>query len=188
MSEVIIDKIRELSEEACKKDTNVFGYGIWSHHVVYVAKYGKLLAERLGADQEVVEIASLLHDYASIKDVNKYKEHHIHGATEAEQVLSSLDYSYDKIEKVKSCILSHRSSVELERLSLEEICVASADAMAHIDQVVSLLYLVYKEKNMTIDEGKKWVKDKIERSWRKLDEVARSIIRDKYNCALKILE
>lgn len=56
--------VRSIVEEACKKETNKYGYGIWSHHIVLVVKYGKLLAQKLEADPEIVEIAALLHDYA----------------------------------------------------------------------------------------------------------------------------
>ncbi len=41
-------QIRAIVEEACKKETNIFGYGIWTHHIVYVVQYGRLLAEQLG--------------------------------------------------------------------------------------------------------------------------------------------
>ncbi|WP_432406241.1 HD domain-containing protein [Wukongibacter sp. M2B1] len=184
----IIPKIERIVEESCKKETNAFGYGIWSHHIVYVVKYSKVLAEKIGADKEVVELASLLHDYASIKKFEYYKEHHIYGAEEAEKILKDLDYPYKKIKKIKACILSHRASIDSDRLSKEEICVASADAIAHIDQVASLLYYVYKEKNMDIDAGKKWVRNKLMRSWNKLNEEGKELIKEKYYNTLKILE
>ncbi len=85
--EDIISKISNLVETACKAKTNIFGYGIWSHHIVLVVKFSKILAEKLNADLQVVEIAALLHDYASIKNKDYYKDHHIHGAKEAETIL-----------------------------------------------------------------------------------------------------
>ncbi len=188
MSKLIIEKVRDISEEACKKETNIFGYGIWSHHIIYVVKYSKLMAEKLGADEEIVEIAALLHDYASIKNADYIKDHHIYGAQEAEKILMSLNYPSEKIEKVKDCIFSHRASVIVDKCSAEDVCVASADAMAHIDQVVSLLYSIYVNKEMGIEEGKEWVRNKIKRSWKKIDPVGKEIIRDKYTCALSVLE
>lgn len=62
----IIEFIEKEVEDKCKEENNVFGYGIWSHHIVSVVKYAKLLAKEIGADIEVVEIASLLHDYGRI--------------------------------------------------------------------------------------------------------------------------
>jgi len=183
----MIEKISKIVEDACKRETNIFGYSIWSHHIVYVVKYAKQLAEKLDADIEVVEIAALLHDYAGIKDSTFHKEHHIHGANEAEQILSEFGYPLEKIEKVKHCILSHRGSVVSERLTPEAECIASADAMSHVFQVASLLYFAYVKLGMNVDEGKAWVMNKIERSWKKLCPEARDIIYNDYLFAKKIL-
>ena len=146
-----LQTIQQIVEEACKKDTNLFGYGIWTHHIVYVVQYGKLLAEKLHADPEIVEIAALLHDYASIQHKDFSTDHHLHGAREAEKMLRSLHYPEETILAVKDCIASHRASIAVERITPEAICLASADAMAHIDQVPSLLYLVFVQMKMDID-------------------------------------
>jgi uncharacterized protein len=184
----LISKLSDIVESACKKESNQFGYGIWSHHIVVVMKYAKLLAKKLGANLEIVEIAALLHDYAGIKNIDYHEEHHIYGAKEAEKILKSYNYPKEKVEKVKRCILSHRGSIEAKKETVEEVCLASADAMAHIDQVVSLLHMVYDKKDMDIDEGKKWVRNKLKRSWNKLNQEAKEIVEGKYYAALKVLE
>lgn len=184
----IIKAIEKEVEEKCKSENNIFGYGIWTHHILSVVKYSKLLAEKIGADMEVAEIAALLHDYAGIKDKTLQEQHHIHGAIEAERILKELNYCEDKIEKVKDCIISHRGSVKIEKTSKEAICVADADAMAHIDQIPSLLYLAYCNHKMSIDDGKEWVRDKIERSWNKLSYEAKEIIKEKYESAQRVLK
>jgi putative nucleotidyltransferase with HDIG domain len=185
-NKVLIDSLEKLVKDACVN--NHYGEGIWTHHILFVVKYGKMLADILGADQEIVEIAALLHDYANIKDPSCDKEHHIRGAVEAEFILSTFNYPPEKIEKVKQCILSHRGSVVMQKNSPEELCIASADAMAHIDQVASLLCLVYKEKRLSVEDGKTWVRNKLKRSWDKLCPEAQVIIKHKYECALEILK
>lgn len=186
--EHIINSIEKLVRDACLSKTNAFGPGIWTHHVIFVVKYSKMLADAIGADHDIVEIAALLHDYAGIKDYSCHEEHHIYGAKEAEIILNEFNYPTDKIEKIKQCILSHRGSVIVKRNSPEEICVASADAMAHIDQVVSLMFYVFKEKGLSIEDGKIWVREKIQRTWNKLCPEAQNIIKYKYECALEILK
>ena len=166
--ELMIEKIESIVEDACKNDSNAFGYGIWSHHIVYVVKYAKQLAEKLGADLEIVEIAALLHDYAGIKDHTMAKEHHIYGAVEAKRILIEFNYPKDRIQMVMDCIITHRGSVLMKRLTQEAECIASADAMTHVFQVPSLLHLAYVTHGMGIDEGKEWVLKKIERSMNKL--------------------
>jgi uncharacterized protein len=183
----VIKDIRDLVELACKSENNKFGYGIWSHHIVSVVDYSVQLADKVGADKEVVEIAALLHDYASIKDCAMYKEHHIHGADEAEIILSEYDYPIDKIDCVKECIMSHRGSVLTDKSSPEATCIADADAIAHIVNVPSLLFLTYNQKGMSIDEGKKYVLGKLERSWNKLSELAKELVQSEYEAALLVL-
>jgi len=180
-------QIRAIVEEACKKETNIFGYGIRTHHIVYVVKYGRLLAEQLGAGAEIVELAALLHDYASIKDASLYRNHHLHSPLEAERILRELDYPGGKIHAVKQCIASHRASIDAERITPEAVCLASADAMAHIDQVPSLLYLAFVRFSMGIDDGTAWVREKLVRSWQKLCPEAREIMKDKYEAAQLLL-
>ena len=185
-SEELLLSISNIVEEASKKDTNVFGYEGWTYHVTTVVKYAKLLAEKLGADKEIVEIAALLHDYAGVKDSSMYKEHHIYGAIEAEKILKEFNYPEARINKIKDCIMEHRGSVTLEKTTAESICLSSADAMAHIDQIPSLLYLAYNKRKMSVKEGANWVSEKIERSWNKLCPEAKAIIKGKYESA-KIL-
>ena len=186
-SSALIQTLEALVREACANERNLFGYGIWTHHIVAVVHHGRRLAEHLGADPEIVEIAALLHDYAGIKDPRASKEHHIQGAVEAGHLLRRLGYPEDKILAVANCIMSHRGSIELERTSREAVCLASADAMAHIEQVPSLLYLTFVRLGMGIDEGTTWVSEKLERSWRKLCPEAKVLMREQYAAARLLL-
>ena len=153
-----------------------------------VVEYGKLLAERLKADLEIVEIAALLHDYASIKEESLTLTHHLHSAQEADKILRSLGYPDDKIAAVKECIVSHRGSIDIEKQTVEAVCLASADAIAHIDQIPSLFYLVFVQHQMDIDEGTSWIKAKLEQSWNKLCPEGKEMIKDKYEAAKKIVQ
>lgn len=184
----LINTISKTVEEQCKSEDNIFGYEGWTCHIVSVVKYAKVLAKRLGANEELVEIAALLHDYASVKDKDMYEEHHIYGAIEAEKILQGLDYPQERIEIIKDCIICHRGSVKKEQKTKEAICVASADAMAHIDQVPSLLHLAYHNRKMDVKEGAEWVSRKIERSWNKLCPEAKDIMEKKYESAKVVLE
>ncbi len=181
----MIEEIEKIVEDACKSDSNAFGYSIWSHHIVYVVKYAKQLAEKLGADSEIVEIAALLHDYAGIKDSTMAEEHHIYGAIEAERILNEFNYPKERIQMVKDCIITHRGSVPMKRLTQEAECIASADAMTHVFQAPSLLHLAYVTHGMEVDEGKEWVMKKIERSMNKLCPEAKEMVQEHY---LKVKE
>lgn len=172
---------------ACASESNIFGFGIWTHHIVHVVRWGRLLARLCGGDQEIVELAALLHDYAAVKDESLYAEHHIHGPLEAEKLLQSRGYPQRKIDAVKYCIATHRASVPAQRQSIEAQCLADADAMAHIEQVPSLMRMVFVERGLGIDEGTRWVRAKLERSWSKLSPLAQDMMREKYHAVLKTL-
>ena len=187
MTETTKNRIEQIVEQACAADTNIFGYDIWTHHILKVVQNAKQLASRFDADPEIVEFAALLHDYASIKDKTLYEDHHIHGPIEAEKLLKHFGYPVEKIEAVKQAIATHRASVTIAHRSAEGECLANADAMSHIEQAPSLLYLAYIHHGMGIDEGRLWVKAKLQRSWQKLREDVQDIVRDTYEAALKVL-
>ena len=187
MIETIKNRIEEIVEQACAADTNIFGHDIWTHHILPVIQNAKRLAPRFDADPEIVELAALLNDYASIKDKALYEDHHVHGPIEAEKLLKRFGYPEEKTEAVKDAIATHRASVRVEYRSAEGACLANADAMSHIEHVPSLLYLAYIHHGMGIDEGKTWVKAKLQRSWQKLRADVQDIVRSNYEAALKLL-
>ncbi len=181
-----IQAIANLVEAACQQKTNQFGYRIWHHHVLPVVKYGKLLAKKIGANEEIVEIAALLHDYASIKDFSKHEDHHLYGAQDAQKIMAPLRYSLEQIQQVQHCILSHRGSKPREKLTPEARCLADADGMAHFDAIPSLFYFTLVRQQMSLEEGTEWLVKKLTRSWNKLSAEAKTITKAKYK-AWKLL-
>jgi uncharacterized protein len=121
----VIRKIETIVETACARESNIFGYGIWTHHIVPVVQHGRCLAKLSEADAEIVELAALLHDYASIKDRALYENHHLHSAEEAARLLADLGYPRERIERVRHCIAVHRGSVRTETRSPEGECLAN---------------------------------------------------------------
>ncbi len=183
----VIEEVRATVERACAADSNAFGYGIWTHHITRVAHHAVRLAPVFGADPEIAEIAALLHDYASVKNEALYEEHHVHGPIEAGRLLGRLGFAPVKIEAVQHAIAGHRASVEADRRSPEAACLANADALAHIENVPSLLHLAYFRRHQGIDDGAAWVRAKLRRSWGKLDPRVQAEVRDGYEAALRVL-
>jgi uncharacterized protein len=141
---------------------------------------------RTGADAEIVEIAALLHDYASIKDYSLYEDHHVHGAREAEALLRRLSYPEEKIDQVKYCIYCHRGSVLMDKATKEAICVSDADAMSHFAAIPSLYYLAFTKQGMDVDAANQWLAAKLERSWQKLSPAGKTIVKDQYEAFKKL--
>jgi putative nucleotidyltransferase with HDIG domain len=188
MNTELINNLYKLAEETCKSKKNEYGFGIWSHHIKPMIQIAQKLAKQFGADVEVVTIATLLHDLAGIKNSKDKKEHHIIGAKQAEVILKQYDFSIDKIKSVQQCIKNHRSSVNNSKNTIEEICVADADAIVHMLEITSLFYVAYTKLGMEIDDGKNWVRDKIKRDWDKMSSQSRLLYEQKYNAIIEILK
>ena len=133
--------ITELIKEELLKRTNAFkekdGYDFWEDHIQYVVKNSIMLAEKYGADIEIVELGALLHDIAMPSEIGPREEHNVYGAKIAEDLLTEYGYPKDRIERVKACVLNHRGSKDLPRNTIEEECVADADVLAHFDSIPS---------------------------------------------------
>lgn len=184
----LIEKVEQIVKQQAYHKNNILGENIWDYHIKIVKKYAIIIAQHYEADEEVVVLASLLHDYASILNKDYIIEHHKYGAIEAEKILRKENYATDKIELVKKCIYSHRSSINIKRCTKEEICISSADAMAHIDQLPSLFFLCFMQKKMSIEESRSWILEKIQKDMDKICHYGKKIIESKYEAALTILE
>lgn len=186
MRQDIIEYLESEIKRRCELPSNFFGMGCF-YHIRAVADNAAMLAKQFGADEEIVILAAWLHDVASITDYHLYEEHHIHGAEMAKEILEKFDYDKAKIAQVQSCVLNHRGSISGKRISIEELCVADADAISHFDNLPSLLYLAYVKRNLGLDEGKEFVKAKLKRSYEKLSKESKIFYRDKYEQVMNAL-
>ena len=175
-------------KQRCMAPTNAYGIGAWDHHIKIVYELAKKYASEYGADLEIVSLAALLHDIASVTDVSFTEEHHIIGAEIAEKLLLEHNYPIERIELIKKCILNHRGSILMDKISPEEICIADSDAMAHFYSVPSLLRMVYVEKGLSIDDGAEFVANKLERSYVKLSDKGKELIKPHYEAAKVLLK
>lgn len=186
MRDDILKNLQKEIYDRCQKETNKFGMGCY-YHIVDVVKNAEILASKYKADKEIVMIAAWLHDIASITDYSLYELHHIHGAQMAYSILKEYNYDDKKITLVQKCIQSHRGSVNLGKGTLEELCVADADAISHVDNIPSLLYLAYVQKGMGIEEGQRFVRDKLIRSFQKLSIQSKKYYQNKFEKAIEVL-
>lgn len=65
---MIVDAIREYVAGECRSSRNAFGPAFFDEHLSVVVGYAKQLAEVLGTDLEIVELAGWLHDISAIQD------------------------------------------------------------------------------------------------------------------------
>jgi uncharacterized protein len=176
----IINQVAYLVEKACYKKSNPFGESIWQNHILEVVKYADALAIAHGADREICILASLLHDYAGIIDEKYYHQHHLYGMKAAGKLLKALGYDAQKTNQVKEAIKTHRGSLTLPPESIEAICVANADAMAHISQYSSLVTYAHDIRALNWTQSREFVLNKINRSWAKMSGNVKALFEPQY--------
>jgi uncharacterized protein len=182
----IVEEVRKYVEAECRRDTNIFGMNAYTGHFVSVVRYAKLLAEETCADMEIVELSAWLHDIGSIIEGDS-ENHHLVGSAHAEELLKKYNYPQDRIDRIKHCIIAHRGSKDIPRESIEAECIADADALSHFDNINSLFYLALVARKLEPFEAKIFVREKLERSWKKVTPRAKDLIKPKYEAAMILL-
>ena len=95
----------------------------WVHHLNGLYKENKTgnrvlinIANKYGADLEIVSLGALLHDIALVCKVGDRKDHHINGERLARKILDNNNYDSEKKERVLKCVYNHRSSKNAENI------------------------------------------------------------------------
>lgn len=182
----IIIKVKQFVEDECKKPSSKYGYEPYTYHFKPMVKYALKLADELGGDKEIIEIAAWLHDIGSI--VEGRKNHHISGVKISENKLLELNYPKEKIELVNKCILNHRSSKNLKRSSIEEQIIAEADAMSNFDNLAGIFKAAFIYEHLDQKEAQNSVRKKLENKWNNLHfKQSKELLKNKYEAAMLIL-
>lgn len=160
-------------------------YDFWNEHIKYVYEESRKLAQIYNADIEIVSLGALLHDIALICKVGDKKEHHINGKKIADEILTKYNYSTDKKEQVLNCVYNHRSSKNAT--TIEELCVADADILAHFDNIPMLFNSAFNRNNIELSEVRKWMKECFEKDYNDLSDKTKEIFKGKYKMICEIV-
>lgn len=155
-----------------------------SKRVVYHANN---LANQYGADREIVELGALLHDISMPSEYGDRSEHHIFSAEMTETLLTDLNYPKKRIKWVKSCVFNHPNRNKHLRETLEETCISDADALAHFDRIPSLFSLAYGILGMNLEDGREFVKSKLQGDFWGLSEETKQAFKQKYDIIIESL-
>lgn len=183
----IINNIKNLIIKYCDeyKENAQDNYDFWNEHIKYVYQESIELAKKYNADIEIVSLGALLHDIALIKKVGDRKDHHINGKEMADKILTDYNYPQSKKERVLNCVLNHRSSKN--GTTIEELCVADADILAHFDNIPMLFNSGFNRNNKTLDNIREWLKNCFEKDYNDLSDKTKEIFKSSYNTILNII-
>lgn len=182
----IIEKARQFVEAEFKKPTSKYGYDPFVFHVQKVVKIAGKLADNLGGDREIVELAAWLHDIGSI--THGRKDHHLTGANIAGRKLAEFGYPKEKIVLVKECILSHRGSQKIKPKTLEAQILIEADTLSAFDDIAGLFQCAYAYEKLSRSDAKKSIRNKLNNKWKQLKfKKSKSIVKPKFEAAMLLL-
>jgi len=173
------DKIKEY------KLTTEDKYDFWNEHIKYVYEESIELAKKYNANIEVVSLGALLHDIALICKVGDRKDHHINGKKLASEILDQFDYSGMMKDRVLKCVCNHRSSKNAE--TIEELCVADADILAHFDNIPMLFNSAFNRNNIKLNEIRNWMKECFEKDYNDLSDRTKEIFHEKYETICEVV-
>ena len=160
-------------------------YDYWNEHIKYVYEESKKLAKEYSADLEIVSLGALLHDIALINKVGDRKDHHINGEKIAREILNKYNYDDSKKERVLKCVYNHRSSKNAE--SIEDICVADADILAHFDNIPMLFNSAFVRNKLNLNEVKDWLREAFEKDYNDLSPRTKENFKEKYDQICEII-
>lgn len=183
-----LEAIRDLVRSECARDSNPFGPAFFDQHLETVVRYGRALADRLGADAQVVELAGYLHDLAAVRDLATVPTHHLDGARLARELLRAHGWPRAVADPVCRCIESHSAPVTMGQGTLEEVCVSNADVMSHLARPAYWLFYLYRVRGMSYAQGLSWLQTRVERLWSGLTEEARGLVATEHAAAVRLLE
>ena len=174
---IYIDEYRNNSE---------IKYDFWNEHIKFVYNESIILAKKYNADIEIVKLGALLHDIALIKKIGTKADHHINGKIIAEEILKKYSYQKEKMERVLKCVYNHRSGKNAG--SIEELCVADADILAHFDNIPMLFSLIYKNSNsVNLYDVRKWLREYFEKDYNDLSDKTKKEFNEKYKSICRIV-
>jgi uncharacterized protein len=185
---MITEDIKKLVECECSNVKNALGSSFFKQHILIVKEFACTLAEILGADREIVEISSYLHDISAVMDINTLSRHPDLSAETAELILKDKSYDPKKIKEVRTVIKSHSVPVKIGKGTLEEVCVSNADAISQIASPTSWLFFAFSVRKMGYEQRIEWYVNKIGMNMDTLIKQARDLAGDKYCLAKSLIE
>ena len=157
------------------------------YHNEFVTKYAIILAEKLGADVEIVRIAARFHDI----DYSRGSENHTHDSAEyASKFLEDLGYPKDRIKKVRKAILCHTSSVikTIDNPNKEGKILFDADKMWTMTPMGFARTIAHRYKNNT---SFSFICNKLEKAINKFNKLhfdeSRKLIQDQRKICIQFL-
>ncbi len=154
-------------------------------HVKRVVKLAVYIAEKEGANVEIVQKAAELHDIARDKP-----NHAIESAKVARDILKRKGYNEDFIEKVVHCIEAHSFSSGIKPKTLEAMVLSDADKLDAIGAIgIARAFMFSGENGRSIEDTLKHFEEKLLKLKDLLyTETAKKLAKERHEFLVKFYE
>ena len=163
-----IEHLRQLVREAYEQKlptADPWSGWLYENHVLVVAKYAVEIAEKYGADVELAEAASLLHDLADFKMERVNPDHEAESLRLAREFMEQSGYDDQDIALVvDDAIQFHSCHGDEKPQSKEGLVLATADAFAHLKTNYYFFAAWFFGKDgRALEDFKEWSLKKLDR-------------------------
>lgn len=176
----VIEELYLLVATAFRLESKAFDYELWMDQIHSMIMITRELAQKYGADEEIVIIATLLHHFSALKGFAGKAESSLTPTEGADALLSRLGYPEDRIQRVKNCFGDKSVKKDHTEASVEEILMVDAKAFAHIQALASLFHDIYENMGDGLDEGLTRIRGKLQRDWRNVSAQGKEVYKEKY--------
>lgn len=167
-----MDRLAKVYEQVesvyLSKDARPMGRWMWNNHVNWVKDKAQTLAQKYGANEEKVMVATLLHDLADARYERGDAEFESWGETRAKEILVDSGFSNEEINEIFEVIIKpHSCHPGNLPTTIEGKVLATADALFHL-QTSFFALLCYKnrpEATSSFEEWQEWFIEKVERDF-----------------------
>ncbi len=184
----MIDEIRSDVLEACGRADNLLTPAFFDRHLEVVAAYARELADALGADREIVELAAWLHDISAVLDLGTLPTHAADSAQLGARMLRARGYLEERAARVAEAIGAHVVPLARGQGSLEAVCLSNADAMAQIAMPAFWLFFAFTVRRLSYDDGLRWYAGLVRQRWEQLIPEARARIEPEHELAMTLAQ
>ena len=180
----IINEVYAKVQNRCTLSDNINELNIFYHRIKFVYQYTIKNYNRYKAKYEIVAFASLLCKLPSLTNEINGEERNRIIIKLVEELLGNYNLDKNSLDSIKDCLLNYENN---RFRTPEEICIKDANIIPVFYNIPTLFKIAYVDYNMEIEEGCKFVENKIDNSYNSLSEEGKNGIFDEYKRAKVLL-
>ena len=181
----LVKAIKQMVKVDCMSEKNLFDKSFYFLHLNVVEKYTQELCRFFPANNEILQIASYLHDISAIRNFDCLATHHIESAKIAADILCN-KMNDNEIKLLEDAITNH--SMPYNDGSVESMILSNADAMSKLDCPVFWISYAYKRKFNNYNDSVKWYSETVNNTFQMMIPKAREIIGKKFETVKQIIK